>query len=119
MVSTAATSFRRVILDGRMAGDFEPYDFRVPFGLVTMVVGFWFLYAVFAPFPIVPVNMGAGGDCEVTDSPGVHLDTDWTLDLRDACGDFYQYHILYFFGFIIAGILFLHGGAKTIWEEFR
>jgi hypothetical protein len=102
-----------------MAGGFEPYGFRVPFGLVAVLVGGRGLYAVFAPYPIEPANVGTGDDCVVTDPQGVHLDTDWTLDLRDACGDFYRYRVLYFFGLVVAGALLVHGGARTLWDEVR
>lgn len=100
-------------------GDFEPYDFRIPSGFVAILVGFWFLYAVFAGFLTEPVIMNAGEQCVVTDSPGVHFTADWTLKFSDACGDYYPYHRLYFLGFVIAGIILIHGGMKTVWEEFR
>jgi len=84
-----------------------------------MVVGFWFLYAVFAGFLTGPVMMNAGEECVVTDSPGVHFTTDWTLIFSDDCGDYYQYHLLYFLGFVVAGVLLIHGGTKTVWEKLR
>jgi hypothetical protein len=97
--------------------DFEPYEFRVPFGVVAFLVGCWFLYAVWAGYVTMPVIMNAGTDCVVTDSPGVHITPEWTLSIQDACGDYYRYHLLYFLGFNIVGVLLVHGGAKTVWEE--
>ncbi|WP_075936878.1 hypothetical protein [Halosegnis longus] len=100
-------------------GDFEPYDLLVPFGIIAIIVGIWFIYAVFAPYPLEPVNPDAGGTCEVTDSPGVHMTTDWTLKYRDACGDMYPYLPVYVIGFAISGILLIHGGARTVRDNFR
>lgn len=105
--------------DQTSSGDFEPFDFLVPFGVVAALVGLWFLYAVFAPYALGQLNGagGAGGECEVNSSPDGPFTAEWTLRYRDACGDFYPFVPLYVVGFALSGLLLIYGGTRNVRDK--
>lgn len=49
---------------------------KLPFGLVSALVGSFLLYAAWAEPPF----LYASTLCEVTPNPGVHFGTDWTVE---------------------------------------
>lgn len=87
---------------------------RLPFGVVSIGVGVFLLYAALASFPFDPFTA-----CLVTPSPGVHFSTDWTLQYRNACGGPYDYYRVYLLGFTLGGAILVGGGSATVREALR
>jgi|GEM_PF-2185184 len=83
---------------------------RLPFGVVAALVGVAFLYAAFGAFPIEPAA-STNATCPPSN---VHLDADWTLQYRDACGTPYPAFIPALLTLITIGGTLLGGGIATV-----
>lgn len=88
---------------------------RIPFGVVSIGVGVFFLYAAWANFRLGVTSTA----CQVTPSPGVHFTTDWALQYYNQCGARYDYSWLYLHGFTVIGAVLIGGGSTTVRDTVR
>lgn len=85
---------------------------KLPFGLVSVGMGLFLLYAAWAEPPF----LYASTLCEVDPNPGVHFGADWTIEYYSSCGSEFDYALLYFLGFTIVALTLVGGGAATVRE---
>lgn len=86
---------------------------KLPFGLVSLGVGLFLLYAAWAEPPF----LYASTLCYTPDSPGVHFGPDWTLEYFSSCGRQFDYAYPYLLGFTVVGLTLVGGGVGTLQES--
>ena len=86
-------------------------NWRIPYGLVTVFIGAFLLYAAWADPPLQGTFL-----CEqIGGLQTVHFRPDWTLEYSPGCG-YADYTYSFFIGFTAIGTLLIGGGIATIRE---